>query len=174
MEYPGAAITSIGALDHEALHSWFGRGVMPSDGRSGWLDEAVAAWRDNGYPRGTWPPNRAATNLATFSEFERFTPRNCYSDGSKLMSELDGYFGSHGEATGMKPVLAKWFSLKKGQSVTTEEFRDYLELVSGENLHSVFSRYVYGNSSLRDSVVVGQLERGHPPKLTKAEVRELR
>src|SRR5690606_28199516 len=44
MEYCGATMTSLWALEHEFTHSWFARGVMPADGNAGWIDEAIASW----------------------------------------------------------------------------------------------------------------------------------
>jgi hypothetical protein len=63
MEYCGATMTDPGALGHELTHSWFARGVMPANGNTGWIDEAVASWRDDGYPRASRAPNRSAVNL---------------------------------------------------------------------------------------------------------------
>src|SRR6202007_2624705 len=40
MEYDGATTTSVGALEHEVFHSWFGRGVKPARAGDGWIDEA--------------------------------------------------------------------------------------------------------------------------------------
>jgi hypothetical protein len=76
MEYAGATVTGLASLAHEVAHSWFGRGVMPADANAGWVDEAVAAWRDRGYPRAAaWPPPvRPAVNLAGFSPYHRHTP----------------------------------------------------------------------------------------------------
>ena len=58
MEYAGATMTSLEALGHEITHSWFARGVMPANGNAGWIDEAIARWRDRGYPRA--PPRPSA------------------------------------------------------------------------------------------------------------------
>ena len=47
MEYSGATMTSLRALGHEITHFWFARSLMPSRANSGWVDEAIASWRDN-------------------------------------------------------------------------------------------------------------------------------
>ena len=55
MEYAGATMTDLPSLGHEITHSWFARGVMPANGNAGWIDEAIARWRDQGYPNAlTW------------------------------------------------------------------------------------------------------------------------
>jgi hypothetical protein len=174
MEHGGAAVTSIGAMDHELLHQWFGRGVLPSDGRSGWIDEGVAAWRDDGYARASWPPNRKATNLADFVAYERFTPKNCYDDGSQLMSELDAYLAPRG---GLKPVLKELFAEWKTHNLTTPLFQTFLEIHTGLDLRSVFRRYVFGDSSVPAAAAPSsQLVRikPRPAPLTRQEILELR
>lgn len=146
MEYAGAAITSVGALDHELLHSWFGRGAIPSDGRSGWIDEGIAGWRDNGYYTSAWPADRDFTNLANFSPFERFTPKNCYRDGSSFMAELDGCLERRG---GIRPVLKKFFAEYKTRAISTPLFQLFLETELNLDLHTAFRNYVYGGLEIR-------------------------
>ncbi len=46
IEHFGATRTSRYSLGHELFHMYFGRGVMPADGRSAWIDEGLARWRD--------------------------------------------------------------------------------------------------------------------------------
>src|SRR5690606_15920392 len=55
MEYCGATMSSLSALGHELTHSYFARGVMPQNGNAGWIDEAIASWRDKGYQRNEKP-----------------------------------------------------------------------------------------------------------------------
>ncbi len=173
MEHAGAAITSISALDHELLHSWFARGVVPSDGRSGWIDEGIASWRDNSYFTSAWPPSRNPAILADFSAFERFTPKNSYRDGRQLMSELDGLLTFQG---GLRPVLKNFFATWKGKNITTQIFKEYLEDALGIDLGPVFARYVYGVGNSMQGVVEPQfrMTNKHPPALTREEILELR
>lgn len=44
MEYDGATVTAMGAIEHEILHSWFARGTSPITDVDGWVDEAVTSW----------------------------------------------------------------------------------------------------------------------------------
>jgi hypothetical protein len=48
IEHVGATRTSRYSLDHEMFHMYYGRGAMPADGRSAWVDEGLARWRDGG------------------------------------------------------------------------------------------------------------------------------
>lgn len=140
MEYAGATMTSLHALGHEITHSWFARGVMPANGNAGWIDEALASWRDNGYPRAASAPARPPVNLAGFSPYRRHTPRASYAMGSLLLSELDLFFG----AGGLRPLLRRLFDQRRRQVITTPFFQTFLEEQTGASLDAVFNRYVYG------------------------------
>jgi len=48
IEHAGATRTSYYSLFHELLHMYFGRGAMPADGRSAWIDEGIARWDQGG------------------------------------------------------------------------------------------------------------------------------
>jgi hypothetical protein len=173
MEHAGATITSLSALGHELTHSWFARGVMPSDGRSGWIDEAVASWRDNGYFRARNQFARAPTNLARASAFQRFTPSNSYYDGRMLLSELDLLLADQG---GLRPLLGKYFTDWKRKTITTNGFRDFLERESGFSLQHHFQTYVYGSDPGFAGDIIGEAadDSLHPPPLTEKEILWLR
>lgn len=144
MEYAGATMTSIAALGHEITHSWFARGVMPANGNAGWIDEAIARWRDNGYPTASALPQRPPVNLAGFSPYRRHTPQISYAMGSLLLSELDKLFNSGG---GLRPILARLFTEKRRQLITTPFFQTFIEQQTGVQLTDIFNRYVYGKDS---------------------------
>jgi hypothetical protein len=178
MEYSGATITSLGALDHELFHSWFARGVMPGEGRSGWIDEALASWRDYGYFQADSLLQRDPTQIAGFSPFRKSTPSNCYQDGRRLIAELDVSLADFG---GMRKLPRSFFERYRHRVVTTEEFWSFLELKTGENLRPFFERYAFGIASGDSSAEkVGSPEEGlrprsfHPPPLTRDEVLRLR
>lgn len=172
MEYSGATISSLGALGHELTHSWFARGVMPSDGRSGWIDEAIASWRDFGYFRSA-PSGRAPTNLARYSAFQRFTPGNSYSDGRQLLSEIDHLLASQG---GLRPALADFFHEWKLRTVRTADLEAFLGRRSGPAMTDLFRRFVYAADSgwAGDGERSSREENPAHPELTERELRELR
>jgi hypothetical protein len=185
MEYVGATITSTGALDHELFHSWFARGVMPAEGRSGWIDEAMASWRDYGYFQATTLLSRNPTTLSAYSPFRRSTPSNCYKDGRAMLGELDLVLHDFG---GLKPFMRLFFNRYKYRVVTTEEFWNFLELQSGMSLAPYFQRYIFGNAPTTLSIPPAlpspapsetlekfeSLETKHPSPLTQEELRNLR
>lgn len=197
MEYVGATITSIPALDHELFHSWFARGVMPADGRSGWIDEAMASWRDFDYYRSPSLLMRERTNLAGYSPLQRATPRNCYRDGRALLAEFDLLLKDRG---GFKPVMREWFANYRLNRITTEEFWAFLEARTGLDLTDYFKRYVFGGHTPIGPVIdfghagepaprsfaedlqlsapsgdrMDQIDSKHPTPLTREEVLRLR
>ena len=177
MEHCGATITSLSALGHELTHSWFGRGILPGGGASGWFDESIASWRDYGYQRASGTALRSATNLATLSKFERFTPYNSYADGRTLMGEFDYLLA--GKAGGLRAVLKEFFAMKKSQIIQTQDFLSYLASRSGQDLGWMFDRYVFGKSSAQAATDAKEVAPDsqpsmHPPALTRDDIERLR
>lgn len=181
MEHAGATITGISSLGHELLHSWFARGVRPADGRSGWIDEAIASWRDYGYRRAASLLTRRPTNLGRFSAFHRFTPRNCYVDGRALLAEIDAYVADQG---GLKPLLKEFYRRYQRRAVRTADFQKVLEELSGRSMEAFFDRYVFAGDATFSTVTAEENlaqnegaeegEHHHPPALTREEILELR
>lgn len=172
MEYVAATITSVASLDHELLHSWFARGVIPADGRSGWIDEAMASWRDYGYTRASSTLNRTATNMSDFSAFKQNSPSNAYVDGRGLFAELDRVFINVG---GHKKVMRAMFDKYKYSIITNDEFWNFLEDHTKINLTAFKDRYTMGSNEIaekfdRELAVNSK----HPTPLTESEVLRLR
>lgn len=175
MEYVGATITSVASIDHELLHSWFARSVIPADGRSGWIDEAVASWRDYGYTRASSTLKRTPTNLANYSPFRKTTPSNSYVDGRALMAELDREFSSQG---GMKLILRAFFEKYKNKVVNNEEFWSFLEEYTKTDVSAFNLRYALGGNAAEELAakrVINPMEVSkHPTPLTEEEILRLR
>jgi len=150
--------------------------VMPVGGRAGWIDEAVASWRDYDYFRSPVPSNRVSVRLDNESIFERFTPFAAYASGRSLMSELDSMFLS--STGGMKPLLAGFFEAYRGRVIGTAELEAYLEAATGTDLGPIFQEYVYGSQAagkLPGTEEPGTEDRGrHPPALTQEDIEALR
>jgi len=144
MEYCGATMTVLGALEHEITHSWFARGVMPGNGNSGWIDEAIASWRDAGYRSLEPNPRRAPVNLAAFPPYRRHTPIAAYREGALLLAEID--FLSKQRGAGLRQLLRALYAQKQHKQITTEFFKQFLETQSGLDLTAMFDRFVYNKS----------------------------
>ena len=178
MEHCGATMTSLWALEHEFTHFWFARGVMPANGNSGWVDEAIASWRDDEYPRAFGAPNRSPVNMSQFSPYRRHTSRLAYTKGAQLISELDYMFADIG---GMKPILRNFYNQEKRHTFSFQFFRNFLESASGTNLTDIFNRYVLGNNSLvgfqvlqPESLENYKSTSKHPRPYTADEIRQYR
>lgn len=144
MEYSGATVTSLSAVSHEMMHSYHARGLMPANGNAGWMDEAMARWRDNKYPlvdRLTYQ----STRLAGRSPYTRMTDRMAYTEGSAFL----GWIGFRMDEKGlsMKGFLRDYFQKYKYTTVTTPLFQKELSAAAGMDLSAEFDQYIYGRGS---------------------------
>lgn len=167
MEYCGATITSLSALGHELIHSYFARGIMPARGNAGWVDEAIASWRDSGY-RQYGTRSLSSSQMAGHSVYRRTTDRNAYSKGARFMGFLDAKFNKVG---GLKPFLKKFKEDRLFKPFLTKEFQTDLEQHFGEELTQEFNKYIYGASKSSDFSPVE--ENPYHPKLTDKELFDL-
>jgi hypothetical protein len=142
MEHAGATATSFGALDHEMLHSYFAKGIMPANGNAGWIDEAIASWRDKGYQRNP-TPGFGGSNLGSGSIYQRNTDKRSYALGAAFMAYLDYRMQ---DAGGLKAFLRGYFQTYKHQVITQEHFKNNLEFFSGLNLDEDFRTYIWGSN----------------------------
>lgn len=136
MEAHGAAHASRESLRHEIIHSYFGRGVMPLDGQSSWVDESLTYWIDVGYPESNVCTGWCIASLSQYSPYLRHTPDNQIGFSSFLNQRLS----SKG---GLKKFLPYFFSKYKFKLITTEIFKKELEDFYDENLDLEFNMYVY-------------------------------
>ena len=151
MEHSGAAQTSLGALDHEMLHSYFAKGVMPANGNSGWFDEAVASWRDKGYQRNP-DPQFTGSNLGGQSVYKRNTDDRCYDLGAKFMAYLDYRLQDMG---GMKAFLRGYFAAYKHTVITEQHFKNNLEFWSGMDFTHEFDTLIWGTNPKGEQHISG-------------------
>ncbi len=174
MEYCGATMTSLKAIGHEFTHFWFARGVMPSDGNAGWIDEAVASWRDAKYVRASEGPSGIAYNLGGFSSYRRQTTMSAYTAGRDLISQFDKQFESFslGGQTGMRAILRALFTERQHTTITVGFFKSFLERLTGANLTKTFAKYVYGiGGKQEDEISFSQKSVSHPRPYTDEELK---
>ncbi len=146
MEYSGATITSLKAVGHEMMHSYHARGLMPANGNAGWMDEAMARWRDNSYPL-VEALTYSYTRLAGRSAYTRMTDRMAYTEGSAFLGWI-GYKMS-GKGLSMKAFLRDYFQKYKYTTVTTPLFQRELSAAAGMDLSAEFDQYIYGKGAPR-------------------------
>jgi hypothetical protein len=168
MEYSGATITSMSALGHEITHSYFARGVMPVDGNSGWMDEAIASWRDGGY-KSAKKPNFSSTSMAAHSQYRRTTDRKAYTEGANFMAYLNNSLENIG---GLTSFLKLMYNKYVHTNIDTETFRSELETFSGLNMEKDFNKYIYGQGKESKSKSMRKSNPFHP-ELSKAQLQEL-
>lgn len=166
MEYCGATMTSRSALGHELFHSYFARGMMPANGNSGWLDEALASWRDEGYS--TITTLSGSTGMSSHPYYTRQTDRNAYGFGEKFMSYLDGLVKSKG---GLKQFMRHVIDKRSLSPLFVEEFSKEISQFYGLDLEKEFKKYTYGGKSPKASSFVS--EKTHHQKMTRKELFNL-
>jgi hypothetical protein len=142
MEHSGATQTSLAALDHELIHSYFAKGVMPANGNSGWVDEGIASWRDKGYQTHL-VPQFSGSNLGGQSIYKRNTDDRCYDLGAKFMAYLDFRLQNVG---GLKAFLKGYFAAYNHMVITQEHFKNNLEFFSGLDLTHEFETLIWGTN----------------------------
>ena len=177
MEYSGATIASISALSHELFHSYHARALMPANGNAGWMDEAIAVWRDPKYPLVSHPSFSIA-RMAGHSAWSRMTDTDAYSKGAEFLAWVANRMNQ--KNLSFKTFLKDYFNQYKYTTVTTELFRDALISYSGIELKNDFRQYVYGKSQMPNNELerlAGELDSilSNPehPKLSEDELNQL-
>lgn len=141
MEYCGATMTSVSALGHELFHSYFARGVMPANGNSGWIDEALASWRDDGYQ--TLSTLSGSSRMSSHAYYTRTTDTAAYSFGERFMSLMDGKVKTKG---GLKPFMRHMVENRKFAPLFVEEFIKEMSAFYDVNVEPDFKKYTFGSS----------------------------
>jgi hypothetical protein len=146
MEYAGATMSEIRAIGHELFHSYFARGVMPANGNSGWLDEALASWRDKGYRRST--SLSGTSRMSALAYYTRYTDYTAYSFGEQFMSYMDGKLEAKG---GLKPFMRYMVKNRLFAPLFVEEFMQEMTNFYGISVEEDFYKYTFGNQSLQNA-----------------------
>lgn len=168
MEHSGATMTSLWALQHEITHSYFARGVMPVDGNSGWMDEAIASWRDDGY-KSVSSPNFSSTSMSGHSMYRRHTDRKAYTQGANFMAYLNNRLEDQG---GLIKFLSFMHLTYTHHTISTKDFVNSLLLFTGIDFTNEFAQYVYGKNLKHDKDHSHE-ENPYHPKLTKKQLKDL-
>ncbi len=172
MEHSGATATSLSALGHELFHSYHARALMPANGNAGWMDEAIARFRDNNYPllQGL---SFGSTKLAGHSVWTRMTDRMAYKEGSAFLSWVHYRMSLNGQS--FKAFLRDYFQEYKYTTVTTGLFQEELTKASGLELEKDFDQYIYGKGANQSSKKFIHAHEEDPmhPKLSKEELLKL-
>ena len=143
MDYPGATMTSLISLGDEMHHSYFAKSVMPANGNAGWIDEAIASFRDQGY---RYHPNAlifSGSQMGGRSDYVRKTHKKAYTWGRSFIEHLHFLTFHQG---GMIQFLKHWHEKRQNQVITSQIFQSDLEDYWGENCSALFNQYIYGKN----------------------------
>ena len=143
MEYYGGTITSLNALRHEVLHSYFGCSVVARTYPDSWYDEAVTSWfeetaRGVGHTalaasyRGNWVGARSPVSIG-FSTL-------AYSDGASIMQAIADRLGGTDRMTEFLRYVVDHYAFAP---FTTLEFAGFLKDYSGVDLRTQFVTWLY-------------------------------
>jgi len=143
MEYYGGTITSLSALRHEVLHSYFGCSVVLRTYPDSWIDEAVTSWfeeimRGVKHPplstayRGNWVGARSPVSVG-FSTL-------AYSDGASIMQAIADRLGGTDRMADFLGYLVQHYTFAP---FTTLDFVAYLKDFSGVDLRTQFVEWLY-------------------------------
>lgn len=142
MEYNAATTTSVGALDHETFHSWYARGITPASQADAWWDEGFTSFHDAG-ANDTEPFDFLAAPVVLCSRqpFQRRTPSNAYSDGSRFFRGVAAELG----VVPLRTTMRALYEAHRGNPVSTPMLEEYLVAHGGVPvLVDAFHRFVYG------------------------------
>lgn len=142
MEYEGGTTTSTGALLHETFHSWFARGMKPAAQADGWWDEGFTSFHDAGADDALpFDFTAAPVLLCSRDPWQRNTPGNSYSDGSRFWRGMAAMLGVAQLNTLMKDA----YLAQQGNPVSTAMIEEFLLCKSGDTqVVDAFHRFVYG------------------------------
>lgn len=171
MEHCGATMTSFSALGHELIHSYFARGVMPAHGNAGWVDEAIASWRDSGYDNDSgW--FMSGSDMAAHSIYKRTTDRDAYSKGKRFLGYLNKNFEDENKE-GLKKFLREFFTNRAFKPFKTHEFQKSMEDFYNVSLKKDFDKYIYGKKGVEKSKSHQVKENPMHPHLSDKQLFEL-
>jgi hypothetical protein len=156
MEYYGGTITSLSALRHEVLHSYFGCSVVTRTYPDSWLDEAITSWyeetaRGVGHAvlpaayRGNWVGARSPVSVG-FSML-------AYTDGASIMQDIANRLGGTDRMAAFLKFLVQARSFSP---LTTMDFVGDLATFSGIDLRLQFLAWLYNG---REPAVASAIER---------------
>ena len=140
---------------------------MPANGNSGWLDEALASWRDNGYP--TLTSLSGASQMSAHPYYTRITDTAAYSFGARFMSFLDGRTRPKG---GLKPFMRFMVATEALKPLFVEEFIQKMEAFYQQSFNADFKRYTYGSRVVPESLARPG-EQVHHRKMFLSELKAL-
>jgi aminopeptidase N len=149
---PGAS-----TVVHEVAHEWFGNAVTPVEWRDIWLNEGFARWSEWYFTERTGGATAAATFRTNYAsrtdaywtrppadlggpEFLFADP--AYRRGAMTLQALRETIGE----ADFFALLRTWYAENRYGNVTTADFIETAERVSGEELSPFFQAWLFGTT----------------------------
>jgi hypothetical protein len=144
MEYYGASITSLPALEHEVFHMYYACSTVNSTFRDSWLDEAINQWYEYS----------ASGNYSAISDIYKSDivgarspisvglDTRAYNEGARIIQAVAHELGSRENMIGFLRHLHTDYSFAP---FTTYQFLDYLSDYAGIDMKDKFQQWLYSN-----------------------------
>ncbi|WNM62493.1 hypothetical protein [Candidatus Nitrospira neomarina] len=142
MEYEGGTTTSTSALLHETFHSWYARGIKPAAQADGWWDEGFTSFHDDGADDALpFDFTTVPVILCSRDPWQRHTPTNSYSDGSRFWRGMAAMLG----VAQLNALMKDIYVAHQGKPLSTGMIEEFLLCKSGNaQVVDAFHRFVYG------------------------------
>ena len=143
MEYYGGTVTSLSALRHEVLHSYFGCSVVTRTYPDSWLDEAITTWIEEtsrGVPHAVLPDGYHGNWVGARSPVSVGFSSLAYTHGASIMQAIANRLGG---TDGMTDFLRVLVETRSFSPFTTMEFVTAVATFSGVDMRLSFLDWLY-------------------------------
>jgi hypothetical protein len=144
MEYYGATITSLRALEHEVFHMYYACSTVNKTYRDSWLDEAITMWyEDSKNPNfNTISDNYRSDIVSKRTPVDVGFDGRAYNQGSNIMQAVAEELGGRDQMVDFLRYVHQNYSFSP---FTTMEFLDYLQDYAGLDMRQRFLNWLYYN-----------------------------
>lgn len=146
MEYFGATISSLWALNHEVFHMYFACAVVQSTYRDSWLDEAINEWYEHSQTQGMLPIQESfRSNIVSGrSPVSVGFDSRAYLEGSGILQAVAIELGGRERMVAFLRYLVDNYMFKP---FNTHRFLDYLQDFGGINMRTSFKNWLYSGAA---------------------------